>query len=105
MRAASRADHECALRQPRRSLGALTRSRQDVKIKKGQDLAAKGVVVRVGDEPVLIANRIKQRDKTVEIDRMGQLQQLRQKYQKSGGGNQGATGGRGGTRERGNQGQ
>ena len=55
---------------PKQQLGSL-------KIKKGQELAARGVIINVGDRPVFVADKLKQGDKTVDIDRMGQLKALK----------------------------
>lgn len=56
-----------------------------INIKKGQKLSAKGAVVNIGDQQVLLANAVTRGDNTVQIDRSAQLNKLRQKYKGSGG--------------------
>jgi hypothetical protein len=50
---------------------------KELNVKKGQQLAAKGVVVNVGDQPLLVASQLKRGNKTLDVDRMPQIEALR----------------------------
>lgn len=53
-----------------------------LKVKKGQQLAVQGIVVNVGDQQVLIADKVKAGDKTIEIDRVPQLKSMQKSQAK-----------------------
>jgi hypothetical protein len=47
----------------------------DLDIDNGEQIAAQGVVVTMGDRNLLVANQVKAEGRTLEINRMSQLQQ------------------------------
>lgn len=47
----------------------------ELDLKKGQKLAAQGIVARIEDAQIFVANRVRQSDKTLEIARVAQLAQ------------------------------
>jgi hypothetical protein len=52
-------------------------------LKKGQQLAASGVVLNVGDRPVFVADQVKRGDKSIAIDRLAQMKALKASSSKS----------------------
>lgn len=70
---------------------------EKLNIKQGQNLAVRGRVINVGDRQVLVADKIKRGDKTLDIDRTAQLKRLKQAHQKAKAGNGGGAAGSAGT--------